>query len=284
MTLSEASRGEWSRRSAVAQRMRARAPRYLFVALVGIFCVLGLREVVAPEPVPAPPNVDINVDQAAEQLAQRFARAYLSADLAHPGPRERELASMLPTDLDPSGGFSPERSSRQVTLTEVAQNQEALAGGRIIVVYAETDDGEHFYLAVPIERASGSAMTISGYPSFVGPPVVSRRPTHERTELEDPEILGVARRALANYLAASGRNLRADLALGAEISMPPNPLRMAAVEDANWADGPASGAVLLTVRAVASDRSSYELTYELGVASSAGRTLITFIEVVPTST
>ena len=284
MSLREVAHGQWTRRSAAVERLRARAPRYVFVGLVGILCLIGLRELVAPEPVPAPPNVDINVDQAAEQLAQRFARAYLSADLAHPGPRERELASMLPTDLDPSGGFTPERSSRQVTLTEVAQNQEALAGGRIIVVYAETNDGEHFYLAVPIERATGGAMAISGYPSFVGPPVVSRRPTSERTGLEDLEILEVARRALANYLANSERNLRADLAPGAEISLPPNPLRMAAVEDANWADGPASGAVLLTVSAVASDRSSYELTYELGVTGSAGRTLITFIEVVPTST
>lgn len=259
-------------------------PRLIFIGLIGLLSVIGVREIVTPRTVPTPPDIEVNVDQAAEQLAQRFAGAYLSSDVAHPGPRERELASMLPSDLDPTAGFSPGRGSRRVTLTEVAQNQEALAGGRIIVVYTETDDGEHFYLAVPVERATGGAMAISGYPSFVGPPTLTRSPTPERTELEDPEILEVARRALANYLAVSKRNLRADLAPEAEISLPPNPLRMASVEEASWVNGPASGAVLLTVTAIAPDRSSYELTYELGIARSGSRMQITFIEVVPTAT
>lgn len=271
-------------RSARFEQLRGRLPRYLFTGLVVILSLAGLRVIVAPAEAPAPPAPEANVDQAAEQLALRFARAYLSYNTARPGPREGRLAQMIASDMDSDAGFIPARGARTVTLSEVAQNQEALAGGRIIVVYAETDTQETFYLAVPVERVGEGAMSITDYPSLVGPPQIAQRAITDRAEVEDEDIVEVVRRGLGNYLALEDRNLRADLAPEAEISMPPTAMRMGSLEGVVWADGPDGGAVLITANARAADRSTYTLTYELGLERRGGRVLISFIEVIPTTT
>ncbi len=129
-------------------------------------------------------------DHALEEFAQGFARAYLTYDAGRAELRERALARYAPDELDAGAGLvPPDRGSQQVTWTRVAQNQEALAGGRIVVVAAGIASGsEPLYLAVPVDRVDEGAIALTGYPSLVGPPSTARPELPRREEVEDSEV------------------------------------------------------------------------------------------------
>lgn len=277
-----ASRLDLVRRSARLERVRARAPRYLFVASLVILFIAGLRSIVSPPPSTSGPAAPAVVDNSAQEFAQRFARAYLTYDAARPELRERLLRPLVPSDLDTDAGVTPARGSQRVLWTEIATNQEAIAGGRVIVVAAGVStQGEPLYLSVPVARTGGT-IGLTAYPSIVGPPISSRAPLPERVEVEDREVLVVTRRAIANYLAGETQNLNADLAGGTVVSPPSPPLAMRSVDDVVWAAGDGSSAVLTTVTAADERRALWTLTYEIGVARERGRVVVTFIETVPT--
>jgi hypothetical protein len=272
------------RRSARWERVRGRLPRALFVAVVSVTCVIGVREIFWPKQAPpAPPAPDVSVDQALEDYAIQFARAYLTYDPAQPEERDRALASLAPAGLE--GGFQPAHA-QTVRWATVAQNQEALAGGRIVVVAAKLSiQRSPVYLAVPIERGANGLMRITAYPSLVGPPAIGARAAlPQREEVSDPRVVEVTRRVVANYLAGSARNLAADLAPEASVSIPTLRLRLRSVDSVTWADGPSSGAVVATVEATDGRGGTYTLSYELGVDERDGRVVVTYVETVPTAT
>jgi hypothetical protein len=281
MTVGE--RLELVRRLARVERLRMRAPRYLFIAALAVTSLVGVRELVAPSRPAAPatpPAVD--VDQAADDFAVQFARAYLSYEARRPGLRERALRPFLPEDLDLDAGFVPRSGSEAVLWAQVAENQAAAGGGRVIVVALATDaDPWPTYLAVPVERRGGGALALAGYPSFVGAPAITQTGLRERAEVDDPALVTVSRRVVANYLAGERANLEADLAPDAAVSLPQTRLRVSAVDEVAWAHGVGSGAVLVTVEAVGA-QGTYTLTYEVGIARRAGRPLATYVETVPT--
>lgn len=222
------------------------------------------------------------VDNASHDFAQRFARAYLTYDSERPGLRERLLAPLVPGDFDAEAGALAANGSQEVLWTQIASNQEAIAGGRVVVVAVgvSTQD-EPLYLSVPVDRVDG-AIGLTAYPGLVGPPIVSRAALLERTELEDRVVLAVVRRAIANYLADELQNLNADLAADAVVSPPTRPLELRSVDDVQWAAGEGSSAVLVTVTAADERRALWTLTYEIGVAEERGRSVVTFVETVPT--
>lgn len=273
-------RAQTVRRSARFDRVRARAPRYIFVAAIAITCALGVRSLVAP------PNAIVTADQvvvdnASEDFAQRFARAYLTFDGEHPGQRQRLLRPLVPEDYD-LGADSP-HGRQEVLWTQVASNQEALAGGRVVVVaVGVTTQDQPVYLAVPVMRVAG-AIALGAYPAIVGPPVTASTPMPAREHVDDPRLAAVARRAVGNYLAGDVANLKADLASDAIVSPPKNPLRLRAIEELEWAEGEGSGAVLATVSAADSRGTAWTLTYEVGIARERGRLVVTFVETVPTA-
>jgi hypothetical protein len=280
---------ETTRRSARWDRLRGRLPRILILGTVAILALIGLREVVSPEAPPPPaPAPDINVDQAAEDFAQRFAREYLTIDPLRPDARERALASLVPEGLDTDAGVSAGSSAQTVTWTQVAQNQRAAAGGRVIVVAAHIEEREEtVYLAVPVLRRDDGSLQMSSYPSFVGPPVVeTEADLPDRAEVEDAAVIAMTRRVVENYLARDERLLAADLARKAVISLPPEEMRLVALEEVVWTSGTAknSEGVLVTVEARDEADTSWTLTYELGVERDAGRPVVSFVETVPTQT
>jgi hypothetical protein len=268
-------------RSVRTQRIRARAPRFLFVCAVAILCVLGLRSIVAPPQTAGTGGGTLVVDNASQDFAQRFARAYLTYDGSQPQLRERALRPLVPEDFDIEVAASS-RGSQRVLWTQVASNQEAIAGGRVVVVAAgvSTQD-QPIYLSVPVSRVDG-AIGLTAYPSIVGPPISSRTALPERVEVEDRETLVVTRRAIANYLAGARQNLEADLAAGVVVSAPSRPLQLRSVDDVQWAAGEGSSAVLVTLKAADGDKPLWTLTYEIGVDRERGRVVVTFIETVPT--
>jgi len=269
-------------RSARLEQLRARAPRYLAMGALTLTCLVGLRSMFWPSDPASAGSSGVVVDNAAQDFAQRFARAYLAYDAARPGLRERLLRPLLPEDLELDAGLTAARGSQEVLWTQVASNQEAIAGGRIVVVaVGVSTQPEPLYLSAPLDRLEG-AIGLTAYPSLVGPPIASRAPLPEREAVEERAVLAVARRAVSNYLAGSEANLAADLARGAVVSAPTRPLRLLSVEGIAWAAGAGSSAVLATVTARDELGASWTLTYEIGVARERGRSVVTFIETVPT--
>jgi hypothetical protein len=278
-------RVESVRRSARAERFRARAPRIAFWAVVAILAVGGLKQIVAPASGAGGAEQEAGlVDHAAEELAQRFARAYLSYDVARPAQRERALAELVPSDFDAGGGYLPLRGSRQVISTSVAQHQLALAGGVIVVVAAILEgEVDPVYLGVPIERRANGTLLINAYPSLLGPPKVGRGSLPLRESLDDEAFEQLVERVLNNYLTNNRQDLAADLVDGAEVSPPSRRLRLISVDELVWAQGPELGAMLATVIARDDEGATWTLSYELGIEQSepGGRASVTFIETVP---
>lgn len=258
------------RSSARYGRLRARAPRYAFLAFVALMCLAGIRATLAPPgqspvaPLPGPP-----LDYAEQDFALRFARAYLAYDGARPEARERALAPFASGGLEIGAGFFPPRSGAQsVRWAEVAQAQRPLAGGAIITVAAKLSTAARpVYLSVPVERGKGGAIYLASYPSFVGPPL-SARPAPAQSggdPVDDGEVSALVRRALANYLAADAENLSADLADAATVTLPTNHLRLTGLNQLDWVKGRGGGAVLATIDATDARGGSYTLRYEVGL-------------------
>jgi hypothetical protein len=270
-------------RSARWECCRALAPRYLLVITTLVLSLAGLRDLFLERSSAGTSMPSVQIDRAGEEFAQRFARAYLTSDPTRPTERERALNSLVPRDL--SIAETPLSSRHQrVEWTEVAQNQEAIAGGRVIVVAAGvSSQTEPIYLAVPVIRVENGAIGLAGYPSLVGAPTTWRGPLAERDEVDDRAIIAVASRVVSNYLAGDKQDLAADLAPAAHVSLSTRVLTVRSVDDVTWADGVGSTAVLVTVAARDRQRFSWELTYEVGIEQTGGRPFVTFIEVVPNS-
>jgi hypothetical protein len=283
-----ATRVEELRRSARLVRLRSRAPRYLVSLAAVVLSLAGLRALVAPAPAPElPAELAARVDPAMEGFAARFARAYLSYDPARAEADDALLDAFVSAGMDAQAGRIPPEAPRRVEWTQVAQNQEALAGGRVVVVEAKlAGEGLSRYLAVPVARTPGGELQVTGYPSFVGAPAeAAEAELPVRRPVDDASIEDMAARVVTNYLERQPENLAADLAADATVSLPSAALRVERVDDVVWADGPESGAVLVTLEArEPGSGASYVLTYELGVDRREGRPVATFIETVPTDT
>lgn len=283
-----ATRVEELRRSARLVRLRSRAPRYLVVLAAVILGATGLRSLVAPPPAPElPAELVARVDPAIEAYAVRFARAYLSYDPAHADAHDDRLDAFVPRGMDSQAGRLPPAEPRRVEWAQVAQNQEALAGGRVVVVEAKlAGEARPLYLAVPVGRTPAGELELTGYPSLVGAPAeADGGELRVRRPVGDAALEDMAARVITNYLEHATENLSADLATDAAVSLPPAALRVQSVDDVVWADGPESGAVLVTVEASEpGSGAGYLLTYELGVDYRQGRPVATFIETLPTDT
>lgn len=270
-------------------RLRARLPRYVATAVALILMAVGLRGIVSPPRAAAPLTTPaLARDPAAEDFALQFARAYLTYDAAKPQARERALVAFLPQDLDPDAGLIPGRGAQHVLWAEVASNQLALAGGRVVTVAAQTDTHpQPLYLAVTVAHDANRPLSLVGYPSLIGAPsVAADSPAPERGTVEDPAVSQVATRVVRNYLAGQAQDLAADLTAQAAVTLPTLTLSVQSTDHVVWTgSGPSSGAVLATVTATDAVGTTYRLTYELGIAHPDGgvRPYVDFIEVVPTS-
>ena len=271
-------------RSARRARLAALAPRHLATAALLTLCALGLRAILLPPaPAAAPSPPPPRADAPSEDFALQFARAYLAYDAARPGARTRALRPFA-AGLPAGAGFTPAAGSRRVQWAEVASDQPALAGGRLVTVAAAVSgETQPLYLAVTVRHRPGSPLALGGYPALVGAPAIAAHPAQPaRAAVGDPAVRQVADRVLANYLAADAADLRADLSPGADVTLPTAALTLREVSQLDWVAGPGSGAVLATLTAADPAGNAYTLTYELGIARRE-RPYVDFIEVVPTA-
>jgi hypothetical protein len=250
-------------RSLRALRWRARLPRLIVLASVGLLGLAGLRTTLAPPDTPQEARVRTEAaDHVVHSFAEAFVRTYLSWDSHDPARREERLATFLSRDLDADGGLSPSGSTREVTWTSVVA--ERRGGPRTTVVVAAEVEREPVFLAVPVQRDDRGFLSVIAYPALVGAPATSTdgAPAPE-LEVDDAGLRAVSERAVRNYLAGEHRNLAADLADGAVVALPGRALRVESIESITWAVPGRRVAVQL--RAEEPGGSTWTLRYELGV-------------------
>jgi len=264
-------------------RLRAAAPRYLVSVAALLLVVVGLRTLLASPPVPSVAVAPRGADAPSQDFALQFARAYLTFDARWPSLRTRALAPFLAGRLDADAGVSVSRGSQEVDWAEVASDQPALTGGRVITVAAQVSTQRlPVYLAVTVVHDRGG-LALAGYPAFVGAPTLAAEvPEQARPVADDPAVTSVVERVISNYLAGSVPNLEADLASDAEVTLPTVAVRVRSVDRIEWLGDVGSGAVLTTVTAIGRDGATYTLAYELGIAYRE-RPYVDFIAVVPTA-
>ncbi|MGH2834124.1 MAG: conjugal transfer protein [Solirubrobacteraceae bacterium] len=247
-------------------RWRARAPRYCALGAITVLTLAGARTTIFGTPPPKieryyqTPAIDIGL----EAFAADYARAYLSWNPLDMEAHQQVLERFNPR-LASESSFQPSRQRETVTNTEVVQDEPSALGGRIVTVEVTVTPGDRTeYLAVPVARDNAGAMTVSNFPSFVGPPSTQNSPpTPAAATVEDQELVTVVERALTNYLAGDANDLGADLAPSAQVTYPPNPLQVIGSPGSlTWA---APGTVLITVQAQDQQGATYTLTYEVGV-------------------
>jgi hypothetical protein len=263
-------------------RLRAAAPRYVAIAVLAVLLLLGLRALLwPPHPHSEPPPTQ--ADLPSRSFALQFARAYLTYDANRPAQRLRALAAFVPANLDRAAGVFPQSGRQRVLWAEIASDQPALTGGWVLTGAAGVSTpAVRVYLAVPVRHPATRPVSLAGYPSFVGAPLVdteSRAQSYE--EVSTDAISEVVTRVLRNYLAGSTANLRADLTDDAVVTLPTVSLRLERLDQLVWLGGAGSGAVLATVTANDTNGVSYTLTYEVGVVQGE-RPYVSFIEVIPT--
>lgn len=272
------------RRTVRRSRLIARAPRHLAGAALAVLVCLGLRGLLlAPPATTAQAQPVASADAPSEDLALRFARAYLTYDAADPTERTAALAPYLPGADSAGAGFTADHGSREVLWEEVASEQPALQGGRVVTVAAQPGgSAAPIFLAITVRHEPGRPLSVVGYPALVGAPAIDTHPVEPaRDAVTDPEVSQVVGRVLRNYLAGSAPDLRADLADDAQVTLPTVSLSVQRVGPLDWVSGPGSGAVLATAVAEDGEGATYTLTYELGIAWHE-RPYVDFIEVVPT--
>jgi hypothetical protein len=266
-----------------AAALRTAAPRYLALGVLALLLLLGLRSLFISPTAGAPARAAATADAPSRAFALQFARAYLTYDVDRPGARSRTLAPFLSDAVDAEAGFFAAGGRQEVIWAEVTSDQPALTGGRAITVAAAISTQPPVYRTVTVAHQRGGPLSLVGYPAFVGAPAISRdAPRVSRTAVEDGQLTVVVARALRNYLAGSAQNLKADLAPGAAVTLPTQPLRVRSVGRIDWLGPSGARAVLATVEAIDGRGATYTLAYELGIAIR-DRPYIDFIEVIPTS-
>jgi hypothetical protein len=153
-----------------------------------------------------------------------------------------------------------------------------------VVVAAETDRAGLVHVAVTVERRPDGTLRIAGPPALVGGPILdpaASEPDARRAEVTDPALAEVCRRALENYLARAARNLAADLASGARVSLPDVSLRLERVRELRWTVP--RRALAATVEARDADGVRFALRYELAVVRADDRWEIAALGSDPTA-
>jgi Conjugative transposon protein TcpC len=258
-------------------------PRYLLYALCAAGLVASVRFAVAPPHVSAKATTAASAPQAdlaAEGFASLFARRYLTWSASEPQRHDAELASFGGGDAEGADIRVPPTGEQHVLWTSVVQSRIAQPGERVYTVAAETDTSGLNYLTVPVARLADGRLALAGYPAFVGPPSAGPAQLGGGTvEVAEPSLLAVVTRALRNYLADASDELSADLAIGARVSLPTQPLTLESVARLTWS--PDKRSVLAVVRASDGRGVQYTLGYEVDVLEEQGRWEVAAVQMDP---
>jgi hypothetical protein len=265
-------------------RLARELPRYMLCAMSLAGMAASVRFAIAP-PTPGLPAAAASEpappDLAAEAYAALFARRYLTWNAAEPQVSAGALEPFLGPGIEANAGLElPASGEQRVEWAEVVQVRTPAPGEHVYTVAAQTDTAGLLYLTVPVARAAGGSLALAGYPAFVGAPAAgpAQSSGHLR-EVADVVLATVVQRALRNYLASAASELAADLAGGARVSLPEQPLSLESVQRLDWA--PEGSSVLATVQAQDGRGVRYTLAYELDVVRAQGRWEVSAVQTDP---
>jgi hypothetical protein len=263
-------------------RLQRELPRWLLCAAAAAGLIASARDAIDPSQPVFPPAVstDLATDPAAAGYAVLFARRLLTWQAGETAASAEGLEGFTAAGAEPSAAFQPPSTGSQgVRWAEVVQMREPSAGVRVYTVAAETDSDGLAYVAVPVERTA-AGLRLAGYPAFVGPPAQAPAgPGAHLREVSDPALQSVALRALRNYLSGSGNELAADLARGAQVTLPEHALTLESLQRLAWS--PDGRSVVAVVEAQDARGAQYELQYELDVVDAQGRWEVGAVETNP---
>lgn len=251
-------------------------PRWLLHAAAAAGLIASIRFAVAP---PRPQISARRVgsishaDLEAEGFASLFARAYLTWRQGDPEARRRALEQFAGPGLSLEAGTQPPaQGSQQVLFEQVVQERDPQPDLHVYSIAVETEPQGLLYITVPVLHPPSGALSLAGYPAFVGPPISApaRSALQAGGEVQDSGLRTVLERALRNYLAPAPSDLAADLAPGANVSAPAQGMTLEALQSLTWAVGRAD-VVVAQVAAVGSGGARYTLAYEVQVREVAGR-------------
>jgi hypothetical protein len=286
MTIGEPSRATVTIASDALWRIRLvrELPRYLLCAAAIAGLAASARFAISPpkrEPAATAVRTTAPPDSAAEAFAVLFARRYLTWNAAEPQASARALEPFLGAGMEADAGIElPAGGEQRVEWAEVVQAREPSSDDHVYTVAAQTDSAGLLYLTVAVARTASGSLALAGYPAFVGAPASGpAQPAVHLREVSDSSLATVVQRALRNYLAASSGELAADLASGAQVSLPGLPLTLESVQRLQWAPGVDS--VLATVAAQDARGVRYTLAYELDVVRAQGRWEVAAVQMDP---
>ena len=206
---------------------------------------------------------------------------YLTWSSAEPDASAQALRPFVGGAMEPAAGLVlPPAGEQHVEWLELVQAREPSAGRHVYTVAARTDSTGLVFLSVGVARAADGALTLTGYPAFVGAPAsapaqIELTPGKSPTRRSRP-----SRRArCATSLRRSATELAADLAPNARISVPTVALALQSVQGLDWASDRRS--VVAVVQARDGRGAQYTLAYELDVAREQGRWEVSAIETDP---
>jgi hypothetical protein len=259
-------------------------PRYVLYATCAAGLVASARFAIAPprapgSPSPAAPLAD---EVAPRAFACQFARRYLTWSASEPVASERALEAFAGAGVEPDFGIRlPPAGEQRVEWAEVVQERQPLPAEHVYTVAAQTDASGLVYLAVSVLRGPDGSLALAGYPAFVGTPASGpAQAAGASREVTDGHLATVIERALRNYLAGSESNLAADLAGGARVSLPAQPLSVESMARPRWAPGGGSS-VLAVVQAQDARGVHYALEYEMDVVRADGRWEVAALQMDP---
>ena len=265
-------------------RVAGGAPRIALYAVATVLCAAGLASIVRGHKTINETFVSSGhgFDLAAAGYATEFARAYLTYSIARPDARTEALSRFTNSMLDNEAGVTPE-GNQTVSWADAIQEQARPGGAEVVTVAAQTSAAPTpQYLAVPVVRESSGGLAIANDPSFVGPPTVAERyEAATQQPVTDSNLSAMATRVVTNYLDDNALDLQADLAPGAQVSLPTVALTVQHVTSVTWASG--TNTVQVDVQARNSAGTTFSLAYLIGVADRE-RWYATSIAVNPAST
>lgn len=230
-------------RSLAVMQLSARAPRYVLIGACVVLVALGVRSLVVPVPAPTVVARDrtASVDLAARHVASRAARDLVAGE-----------SSEVIADVGRGG----------VRLITVAVSGPTRAN-----------------VAVRVRRMSDGRVAVLEPLAVVGSVETDVEAQAVGTELDDPALERVARRAVRNFLRGDHEDVLADLAPRTRVTLPRRPVELRAVDDVSWSTHGRVVAVDVSVD-LGGDRVA--LRYELAVSRVGGRWLISKFHVDPT--
>ncbi len=262
-------------------------PRWLLRATAAAGLIASARFAIAPPRTQAAARHGAGVrpaDPEAAGFASLFARAYLTWQQGDPEARRRALEQFGGSGLELEAGTQPpQQGSQQVLFEQVVQEREPQTDLHVYSIAVETEPQGLLYLTVPVLHRPGGALSLAGYPAFVGPPISTpAQPLLQAgEEVQEAALRTVVERALRNYLAPAPGDLAADLAPGARVSPPAQGLTLESLQSLTWAVA-ASDAVIAQVAVTGPGGARYTLAYELQVRDVAGRWEVAAIQMEAT--